>query len=406
LVAYSGGLDSHVLLHALSSLSKQDASIPPVVAVHVNHQIQSMSDDWQAHCQQQANQLGVEFLSYKVSVDSSRNIEANAREARYQVFENLVQKNDYLFFAHHQQDQAETFLYRFFRGAGVAGLLAMKKTRAIGKGQLVRPLLHFSRNELEQYANEHGLLFVSDPSNNDISYDRNYIRHQIVPVITKRWPQFQQVARRTMQHLQESQHLLDEVAEQDLQQLNQLIGAEPAIDFKDLKQFSAVRQNNVVRYWLAKHNVVLSTSQFEQLLHHVIQAAVDATPVLVVGEKSIRRYRNYLYITPTSNNSTYESIQWYGSNVCDVPAYGTLQLSKPVDVELRVEQRKGGESIKPKGSTHTRKLKTLLQELDIPPWQRDTLPLIYCQDQLIAIADTVLAEDADKYLQGATIQKA
>jgi tRNA(Ile)-lysidine synthase len=402
-IAYSGGLDSHVLLHALASLAKQNPHFPPLIAVHVNHQIQSSADDWELHCQQQAEFLNVKYLSFRVNLDTAANIEEQARKARYQVFAELLKEDDCIFFAHHQQDQIETFFYRLFRGAGLKGLQSIPAERTLGNGQLVRPFLCCERTALENYALSNALNYVNDPSNKDERYDRNFIRHQLLPVIRNRWPSFQNVIQRVIDHLQEAGDLLDELARDDLQSLEVKNGIAPSLGLAGMEKYSTKRQKNILRYWLSVHQVRLSSQQTHELFHSVIHANEDANPLLIIGNISLRRYQQQLFVT--RDLPPFTEISWNGLSHCIVDGYGTLSLSSPLDIELLIRQRVGGETIKPVGSPHTRKLKTLLQEIHIPPWQREHIPLIYHNDKLIAVADLIESENAKPFLQGRKILK-
>lgn len=402
LVAYSGGLDSQVLLHALHVLCRENPEFPPLSAIHVNHQIQSLANDWEEHCRQQAMSLGVEYLSFRVDIDASRNIEEHARTARYQIFTDILQEGDCMFFAHHLQDQVETFFYRLFRGAGVKGLLAMTQARNLGNGLLVRPMLTFERADLELYASLHQLCYVEDPSNRDIGFDRNFIRHQVLPSVQTRWPAINTVIQRTITHFDEVNDLLDELAADDLNLMDPQGGPEPSIHLQPLLMYSPARQRNTLRYWLLKHGISLSSQQTVELFGSVVAAKEDAMPLLKAGNAVLRRYKARLYITANIVPGSTE-MNWNGLQVCVVPGYGKLSLSMPVDVDLQVRFRKGGEEIKPVHDVHTRKLKTLLQEWDIPPWQRTCLPLVYCNGELIAVADLILSVNAKFCLQGAKI---
>lgn len=414
-IAYSGGLDSHVLLHALTQLKAQEPTLPQLIAVHINHQLQQVAGSWELHCQQQAQALSVEFESHKVIVDSRNNIEARAREARYQVFSDVLEANDYIFLAHHQQDQIETFFYRLFRGAGIKGLSSISKERSLGAGHLVRPMLMFSREEITRYAQHHQLNYIQDPSNDNTDFDRNYIRHQLLPVIQQRWPVYSNAVQRAISHSQESATLLDEFAQEDLSTFNISSEAErePWLELNLLHQYSLIRQKNILRFWLQQWHLQLSERQFNELINNVIAASNDANPQLIIGEKVLRRFQNKLYITDldstdldsTELDSTlvFEPLEWHGRAACVVVGYGVLALSLPVDIRLMVAPRMGGEMIKPAGSKHTRKLKTLLQEMLIPPWQRQRLPLIYYGDELIAVGDIIYSASAKKLLKNSTI---
>lgn len=402
-IAYSGGLDSHVLLHSLATLKQQDSTLPPLVAVHVNHQLQPAAGAWEAHCRQQAASLAVEFSSATVTVAENGSTETAARAARYQVFSGLLQEGGVIFLAHHQQDQVETFLYRLFRGAGTRGLASIRRERPLANGALVRPMLDFTREALADYARQNRLDYIHDPSNDDTAFDRNYIRHQLLPVMRQRWPAALATMHRAIDHLQESAALLDELAQNDLANLKTGEADESWLVLQQLAGLSEARQKNLLRFWLARHDIQLSAGQLAELMHHVIAASEDGNPELVAGVKTIRRFRGRLYITPNGLPEGFAEVVWDGATTCTIAGYGTLVLSRPVDILLTVKPRQGGESIKPKGSKQTRKLKTLLQELQVPPWHRLNLPLIYHGEELIAVGNLVVTECAAHYLQGSEI---
>lgn len=398
-VAFSGGLDSCVLLHFLSHLD----NTPPITAVYIHHGLQQAADDWQAHCQAMAESVGVEFLAIKVAVDASGNVEEHAREARYQAFSDLLMPEDCLFVGHHADDQAETFLYRLMRGAGLRGLAAMPKSRVLGQGVLVRPLLEVPLKQLEAYARQHQLAYVHDPSNDETHYDRNYLRHQVLPTLATRWPAMPKSIARSVGHLREAQILLDELAAEDCKKYATRQHQLPCFQLSDWCNLSAARQSNVLRYWLHQYGVVLSNQQYQQLQEEVIAAKADAMPVLLLEDKVIRRYQQALYICPKHEVARISPQLWHASKPLTLEGIGTFYLDTPCDVQLTVRPREGGEHIRLPNAKHHKKLKQVLQEAQIPPWLRDQLPLFYYEEQLIAVADILLADQAKERLQGARI---
>ena len=398
LIAYSGGLDSHVLLHLLASLRGQ-LDIPELLAVHVNHQLQPQADGWQQHCADVCAGLDIPQAAHKVSVPAGASVEQAARQQRYQVFESLLQPGDVLMMAHHADDQAETLLYRLCRGAGVTGLAGMPASRALGQGQLLRPLLAETRQQLEAYAQQHGLVWVDDPSNQDVSFDRNYLRQQVLPLLTARWPQAVKTLQRASSHLAQTQHLLAELAALDLAAAETGCDGEQWLNLGSISALSPARQSNLLRHWLQDFSVVLSSYQQAQL-EQQLQAQADACPALVVGEFCLRRYRQRLYLTSARLPEPFRPFNWRTTSACDVPGFGTLVVSRPVDIELQVRPRSGGELIQLAGEPHHRRLKTLLQTSAVPPWRRASLPLIYYQEQLLAVAPCWRCQAADQLLPG------
>jgi len=252
-IAFSGGLDSTVLLHLLAHHARNHPT-PPLRAVHIHHGLQSAADAWPAHCQAICDPLGIELQVIPVRVGPGASREQAARDARYAAFKQLLGPGDVLFTAQHRDDQAETVLLRLLRGAGLRGLSAMPGQRSLGQGYLARPLLDTSRQRLHDYACAHRLQWIEDPSNADLGFDRNYLRREVMPRLQQRWPQASQNLARGAQHLGEALGLLDELAMGDLAAAEQGAALRWAgidsLDLDVLKALSAARQRNALQYWL------------------------------------------------------------------------------------------------------------------------------------------------------------
>ncbi len=201
-VAFSGGMDSSVLLHALVAYFSSSISI---VALHVNHGISSNAERWEQHCQSFCDTLNIPLIKHSVSLTHRANLENEARQARYEVFRHYLLKNDALLLGHHALDQVETLFLNLMRGSGISGLAAMPAVASIGEGQMYRPFLHHNKETLEAYANEHQISYIEDESNADIRFNRNYIRHELLPVLRQRWPALQETLLRTVSHCQEAE---------------------------------------------------------------------------------------------------------------------------------------------------------------------------------------------------------
>lgn len=390
IVGFSGGLDSTVLLHVLASQSSLQGKL---LAVHINHGISKNSDQWQKHCQQFCINLGVDFRSETVEFDRSSNLEERARTARYKVFSSLLTAQDCLILGHHLDDQAETLLLQLFRGAGVDGLAAMSELGQLGLSVLVRPFLSFSREQLEDYATLHGLTWVEDESNTDISYSRNYLRQKVIPLLADKWPGVVSNLARTATHCQQAKANLDELALIDCQDL---LLPKTTLYIEPLKTLNFERLTNVLRVWLKKNQVQLpSTQTFQRLIHEVIWASPDAVPIVTWDKIWVRRYQNYLYLDREemrSPNHSVSSIDWIEFPKPLVLPDRNLNLSAqkakqglmvPLDAKIQVRFRQGGEEFYWRGQT--KKLKKLFQEWEVPPWLRDKVPLIYINDQLAAV---------------------
>ncbi|MCB1616603.1 MAG: tRNA lysidine(34) synthetase TilS, partial [Pseudomonadales bacterium] len=254
-VAFSGGLDSLVLLHLLQDLNLQT----PIIALHINHQLSENADHWQAHCERTCEALKIKCFSRSVTVvKGERGLEDAAREARYREFSEFLEPGDWLLTGHHLDDQAETYLLRLTRGSGPRGLGGMPQTRKMGKGRIHRPFINFSRKDLEAYAYEQGLNWVEDESNADLMFDRNYLRHEVIPPLKHRWHSILQNIQRSARLSRESEELNRELAAIDLfacYPRHDRYGLSIALGY--LKGCSAVRQKNIVRYWIEDNDVEL-----------------------------------------------------------------------------------------------------------------------------------------------------
>lgn len=291
-VAYSGGLDSHVLLHAMSQL--KDFSF---VAVHVNHQLSANAKQWASHCQSVCDQLGVPLHVERVDIrlKPGDSLEEQARKARYTVFKKYIDRNQTLLTAHNLDDQAETFLLQALRGAGLKGLSAMPLRKPFADGYHARPLLTFSRQALEAYANENQLAWIEDESNADTSFDRNYIRHAVMPALKQRFPAVAQSFSRSARLIAENEQVIQEVVAAQFEAIE--TDERQKVDYKILRSFSDVHQRLLLRFWLQKNNVrSFSEKQLKQIQQDVLQASSNAKPLFRVANISIRRDRNHLVL--------------------------------------------------------------------------------------------------------------
>jgi tRNA(Ile)-lysidine synthase len=390
-VAFSGGLDSTVLLHVLVGLSRRLA-LPPLRAVHVQHGLQAVALAWPEHCQRFCDGLEVPLLHSVVQVAPGASLEQAARNARYAAFVELLGADELLLTAQHRDDQAETLLFRLLRGAGTRGLAAMPVSRALGRGQLVRPLLDVSRGELEDYARSNGLEWVEDPSNSDLRFSRNFLRQQVLPLLTQRWPQAMASMARTAAHLSEAQGLLDELAQADLVTIEP--GARfawlplPSLALAPLLALSVARQRNVLRHWLAPLTPLPDSDHWVGW-QALATAAVDATPIWRLARGELHRADGrlwwladaWLQPLPRINLALPEAESLL------LPGNGHVYLlgGAPVGA-LQVRYRQGGETLCLAGRGH-RDLKRLLNELALPVFLRGRVPLLYRGEQLLAVAN-------------------
>jgi tRNA(Ile)-lysidine synthase len=404
-VAYSGGLDSTVMLHMV----KQSTPSIPLLAVHVNHTLSPHAAKWQTHCENVCKAWKIPFIAKSVHITSNdKGLEAEARKLRYEAISECIAQNAVVLTGQHQQDQLETFLLQLKRGAGPKGLSCMPRSIEFEKDAvLLRPLLDLTRQELEQYAIDNNLSWIEDESNQDTRFDRNFIRRDVLPIIQARWPGFGKAASRSIGLIAEQQQLVDEMAAQDLQPL-QL--SNNSFDSSGLKKLSKARQRNLVRYWIMGQKVTLpSMSVLDNMLTQVIDAKPDATPKVKWGDHQLRRFRDVVYLfdnsieqpgkdqvltlnQPMILNDNIGTL-YCGDEFGDESEEGGLSLRTPMkDEVVSVRFNVTGLSCKPQGSAHTRKLKDLFKQHNIPSWLRSRTPLIYYNEQLVAVVGMCVCE--------------
>ena len=393
-VALSGGADSVVLLHLLHSLQKKHRFT--LNAIHVHHGLSQHADKWVKFCKKLCRDLSVPLdVNYvKLPQKKSLGIEGEARQLRY---EKLLQfKSDLIVLAHHADDQAETFLLQLIRGAGVKGLSSMAHFDDTRK--LWRPLLNTSRSDIENYAKQHKLKWIEDESNQNIDFDRNFIRLKVLPLLKNRFNHIIKVISRSTAHLAEAQNLLDDLAKLDLKSYLKSIKYKHILQVKCLNKLSLTRAKNVLRYWLEMNDQLMpSKDLLDELLKQVLNAKKDAALKIELSkDHEIRRYKDEIYLVKKNQqtNKNYE-IVWNGEAEILLPNGLKLQLKKVKgrgisfekmkNKKLMISNRKGGEFFKPDSKRPTKKIKQILQESDLPPWEREFFPLIFISEKLASV---------------------
>lgn len=401
LVAFSGGLDSTVLLHQLVTLRDTQAMDIHLRAVHIHHGLSPYADEWAAHCQQICSQWNVAGEVKRVQLaDEGLGIEAHARAARYKALALALRPGEVLLTAQHLDDQCETFLLALKRGSGPAGLAAMPERLRFGATELIRPLLGQTRKQLEEWASEHQLTWIEDESNQDDSFDRNFLRLRVLPEIEKRWPHFPQSVARSAELCGEQEQLLDELL---AEQLHTLIQADGSLLIEPLLPLSAIRRGALLRRWFASQNASMpSRALLARLWDEVATSREDANPRLKFGDYEIRRYQGALYWLPVTQGLGDKIVSWCAPfapvNLPD--GLGTLQCAaNGLEIRAPLESEPVTVRFKASGQFHIvgrergRSLKKIWQELGIPPWQRERTPLLYYGEQLIAALGVFVTRD-------------
>ena len=393
-LALSGGVDSVVLLHLLHQLqNRQNFTLK---ASHVHHGLSKNADKWVKFCEKLCTKLSVPLDVHYIKLPQKKSlgIEGEARQLRYEKL--LQSKTDLVVLAHHEDDQAETFLLQLIRGAGVKGLSSM--AHFDDSRRLWRPLLNASRTDIETYAKKHKLKWIEDESNQNIDFDRNFIRSKVLPILKNRFNHIIKVIYRSSSHLAEAQNLLDDLAKIDLKSYLKSNNYKNKLQVKTLDKLSNSRAKNVLRYWLEINDQLMpSKDLLDELLRQVLTAKKDAELKIQLSKDfEIRRYKDEIYIAEKNQKGqkNYEII-WKGESEILLPNGAQLNFKKVKgrginfkfldNQKLKIRNRQGGESFKPDSKRPTKKIKQLLQESDLPPWEREFFPIIFVGDELACV---------------------
>ena len=398
-VAFSGGVDSTLLVTALARL----AVAAPLRAAHVDHGLHPDSARWSAHCADVAAGLGVEHVSVRVAVDRDgrSGLEAAARTARYRALADLMSPGELLLTAHHGDDQLETLLLRLARGSGVRGLRGIRDHEPFGPGRLARPLLVLTRAEILAQARGWNLRWLEDPANSSLEHDRNFLRATVVPRLLERWPAAARSAQRLAEQMADAERILEEVAERDAAAVPDPRRVPRAV----LEPLEPARQRNLLRHLLRRAGLEPpSAHKIEELRAALLGSRHDALPRIRWPGADARVFHEHLYLMsalPAASLRGYAArldkrARWTGpegelafERLDDGPGLPESWL----DDGLTLRFRAGGEAFKPLERGHSRPLKQWLQEAAIVPWMRPRIPLLYRDDKLVAVADLWLADE-------------
>lgn len=417
-VAFSGGLDSTVLLHLLAMLRPGLAF--ELRAVHLDHRLQDVSRYWVRHCRLVCQGLAVPFthLAIPARAVPGESPEAAARTARYTALAGLIGPDDLVLTAHHQDDQAETLLLALLRGSGIAGLAGMPAILPLGPGRLARPLLNYRRADLLAYAERAQLTWIEDPSNALLDLDRNRLRHEILPRLRQRWPSVTKTLARSASHCAEAARIIDRVA---AEQVAELSDGQGALSIPSLRVLAPELRRVTLRQWVRECGLpVPDQAHLERVLREVIAARADADPLVAWPGGEIRRYRERLFALPPFPPCPPAecAIAWPADQdlilptglgrlgrrarhpfECDtatnrasrpgaladvVPApssNATGGLERPLSVRFAVT----GLRWRPDPARPSRSLRRLFQEGGVPPWLRPYCPLVFADGDLVAV---------------------
>ncbi|NND45519.1 MAG: tRNA lysidine(34) synthetase TilS [Xanthomonadales bacterium] len=405
-VGFSGGADSTALLHAMLALRERLDT--PVRAIHVNHGLHADANAWEEHCRDWCERHGaaLQVLRVSVSRSSGRGIEAEARRQRYRAIAERLQGGDQFLTAHHREDQAETLLLNLMRASGVDGLAGMPRTRTLGAGLLVRPLLEVDRDALRAYLEEHRLDFLEDPSNRDPVHDRNFMRLTVLPILEQRWPSAASRIARSARYCGQAATALERLAERTLEPLlkHERLLELPTGDNADTLDLALL-----LRHWLRRNGLdTPPAARLDEFCRQLAQAQPGNHIALAWHDGLVREHDGHLWLDSARSATPPPGVTWSGDRPLALgAASGIMTFSAPPRLsqpELQVTFRCGGERIRISDRTPRKSVKSVLREAGLPPWQREIVPLVFAGDRLLAVADLCLDNAFRRELENQSVQ--
>ena len=438
IVAYSGGVDSHVLLHALHNIRQEVQLNFDLSVIHIHHGLSQFADQWQSHCEKVCATLDIEFQTANVNVQTvpRQSLEAQAREARYSKLIELAPANSHVVLAQHQDDQLETFLLQLKRGAGPKGLSAMNRAwvshcplQSNKQVRFYRPLLKITQLAILDYAQQHHLKWCEDESNQNTDFERNFLRHDVLPVLQHRWPEISRSVARSAALCAEQQGLLDEICAEKLKDIQ---ASANSLHLPALEALSQSWIHQLVRYWLCELGIRSpSLAVLNQLKPDVLDAAEDATPILQWQGWQFRRFDQQLYVVRLSLEKVTFNKVWQGEKSIQLPnnmghltfnqtanvqttnvqtnsvqtnsvQTNSVQTNKMQTNKTQVDEpsqlivnpnlgalfiRSGGYSVrfKPAGYNHSKPIKQWFKQWKVAPWLRESVLVVIQNEQVLAL---------------------
>ncbi len=428
IIALSGGLDSVVLLDLWYRLynKNKNKNKYEITAVYINHQLQAESDSWERFNAEICEKYNFFYKSIKVNINlkNGDSLEAQARNSRYQALSEFITCQDaILVTAQHLNDQAETVLLQLLRSAGPKGLSAMPKCKKFAQGWHIRPLLNFTRKELLDYAVINNLAWVEDKSNQDLKFDRNYIRNKVIPILQERWSDINKILATTAQHCASQDLLLEEYITKDYKHCLECTDFDKKIKISKIKEYSGLKQRAVLRLWFDCNQLLPPGDKIlNQIINTCIYSGDSAVPAVVIpsSSKIITKYKGCLCIRDKKQDAKDLSINLLytlGQSVClnkfGVKIDSRSVLAQNLNLEndknysiyiplalqslpITIRSRVGGERCRPIGRGGSTSVKKLLQELNVPPWERSNVLLIYVGDKIAGIVNQKTCEGFSK----------
>ncbi|WP_422667568.1 tRNA lysidine(34) synthetase TilS [Buchnera aphidicola] len=392
LIAYSGGLDSTVLLHQLFLIQKNNIPDMKIRAIHINHNLSPFSNHWLKHCQNKCKKYKIPLIIENIQINTTKNnLEERLRIKRYQIFYKNLLNDEILLTGHHLNDQCETLFLSLKRASGPTGLASMSIESMFGKKKIIRPLLEKNRNELKNWALYHKLKWIEDESNIDIFYDRNFIRHKIIPILEKRWPYFLKNCAHTANICRQETTVLNQFLKEDIQQYLTL---DQSLKIKSFKHINPIKCHLIIRYWISLYIIKIPSYKIiSSIYQQMIHGRIDSNPKIIINNNEIRRYKNIIYLIKTSISVKKIILFWHNTKKYLIlpnklgylkQNYQGLSVPAPKKNELINIRFQYEGKILIIGRNKRRKLKKIWQEKNIPPWIRNQIPLLFYNNRFIS----------------------
>ncbi len=379
-VGFSGGVDSTALLHWLSHLSDR----LPILALHVNHQLDPDAHYWAEAAANFSASLGIDYRMVSVDVASGGSVEAAARAARYAAFEAVLGPGDLLILGHHADDQVETVVMNMLRGSERPGLQGMPSDRVVGQASLVRPFLKVERARLIAYAESHGLEWIEDPSNARVQHDRNFLRHDVLPTLDQRFLGWRRRIKTALARDESFGQAVDEAVSRDLEVCLDGLG----LRVDRLIKHSHARQRMILRRFLGERCPQQPSGRaIDEFLDQLQSKKARGRAELLVGDWTLDSDRGWIFLVSQKDAPLWLPEQWQGERfrrsgrllLCQHSVRGGLQ--KPIS-QYRMSAMHLGLKIQ---RGHHQDVRELLRAAGIPRWLRERLPVVMEGESVVMV---------------------
>jgi tRNA(Ile)-lysidine synthase len=400
-VGFSGGADSTALLLALHRA--RDSLATPFHAIHFHHGLNPGADAWLDHCRDFCRQRDIPFSSRILDIQRTggTSIEEKSRDCRYQAVSELLDFDEIYLTAHHADDQAETLFLNLMRGSGVEGLAGIPELRGLARGHVARPLLNWRRSELEAFLLRHGVEWLDDPSNRDESFDRNFLRNNLFPMLESRWPGVVKRLTRSARIARLTSVALETFINS---YASDLLGNEHRMPLRALLKLERPIQSLVLRQWLRRQEIpALPEVRIHEFLDQLAASSKDSQAEVRWSQWQLKRDRQFIWLQDISIPADCEKKDWQSGMKLKLGAgLGYLQLhGEPISIPQgwQVDSRREAARIRLRADGRRQALKELLRLSGFPPWMRSGIPVLYWNGEAVAIGDWILGDKMKTWLK-------